>query len=380
MGTDGEPSSQLRYVALDGLRGVAALIVVFGHLFGTLPMDPFARRTIAQSPLGLLFNGHAAVHVFFVLSGFVLTGSLLRWGEISVRGLPGYLVRRAWRLHPPYVAGVLFAWCASAFYPDPRSMGPTSLALPWARVNVPATELLGIVTSIPNAAAGLLPVGWTLRVESIFSCLLPLLVGVQMFHPAYLIAAVASLMALPMQLRWPFFALDFGIGILLFRYRVRVERRGPMAWLGAAILVAGLVLIQLPLSLGWYIPGAMDRKTASAMAVGSGLIVTSALHWTPFAAALSGTFCRYLGRVSYSLYLVHIPVILLVAGRVPADTHWVTMITVAAGCTVVSLAIATLFEKIVEIPSQRLGRRMAHWLDDRLTVRSPTVPSGHLQR
>src|SRR5205085_9502219 len=61
-----------RNPALDGLRGVAALIVVFGHTLSGLPIDIFKLAAFFASPFGLMVNGDAAVHVFFVLSGLVL--------------------------------------------------------------------------------------------------------------------------------------------------------------------------------------------------------------------------------------------------------------------------------------------------------------------
>jgi peptidoglycan/LPS O-acetylase OafA/YrhL len=82
-----------RYEALDGLRGVAALTVMFGH-FGLL-LDLF-----------WVHNGLLAVDTFFVMSGFVIAHS---YGERLGRGMPAwaYLYRRVVRLYPMYVIALL---------------------------------------------------------------------------------------------------------------------------------------------------------------------------------------------------------------------------------------------------------------------------------
>jgi peptidoglycan/LPS O-acetylase OafA/YrhL len=94
--------------------GVAALVVVAFHVSDLVAWDPAVLRIVGVTPLGVLVNGPAAVHVFFVLSGFVLSHSLLR--APGVAGTLRYFVRRVFRIHPPYMAAVLFAW-ALTFLP-----------------------------------------------------------------------------------------------------------------------------------------------------------------------------------------------------------------------------------------------------------------------
>ena len=100
-----------RITALDSLRGLAALIVVFHHIDNTLDLDG-SNKTLGpifhHSPLRLLIDGRCAVMLFFVLSGFALSISIGKnfnyWN---------YLIKRICRLMIPCVAGVLLA--ATAF-------------------------------------------------------------------------------------------------------------------------------------------------------------------------------------------------------------------------------------------------------------------------
>jgi peptidoglycan/LPS O-acetylase OafA/YrhL len=64
--------------ALDGLRGVAAAVVVLHHWFNALAMPREARRVLFEGVLAPFVNGQGAVVLFFVLSGTVLTASLAR--------------------------------------------------------------------------------------------------------------------------------------------------------------------------------------------------------------------------------------------------------------------------------------------------------------
>ena len=112
MKTDG------RVVALDGLRGIAAVIVIFGHTFNAIDLPMSVRLAIVQSPVALLLSSTGAVQLFFVLSGYVLASSLSRargWTDVVQ-----FLVKRVFRIHPPYVFALLFAWCASFFYVTPE--------------------------------------------------------------------------------------------------------------------------------------------------------------------------------------------------------------------------------------------------------------------
>ena len=106
-------ASKPRYEILDGLRGVAALMVVMFHLFETYSHGPATQ---------IINHGYLAVDFFFVLSGFVIGYAYDdRWDRMTVRG---FFRRRLTRLHPMVIAGtligaVLFFFAGTAF---PRTM------------------------------------------------------------------------------------------------------------------------------------------------------------------------------------------------------------------------------------------------------------------
>jgi peptidoglycan/LPS O-acetylase OafA/YrhL len=69
--------------SLDGLRGLAATIVLIGHTNVALAKPIEVLDTIRQSPLAILINAYGAVHLFFILSGFVLASSAARCASAS---------------------------------------------------------------------------------------------------------------------------------------------------------------------------------------------------------------------------------------------------------------------------------------------------------
>ena len=114
------PDSKPHYAILDGLRGVASLVVVAFHLFEAHAashadqivwfhiFEAFATSNLDQR----INHGYLAVDFFFVLSGFVIGYAYDdRWGRMTYRD---FFKRRLIRLHPMVVMGMLIG--AAAFY------------------------------------------------------------------------------------------------------------------------------------------------------------------------------------------------------------------------------------------------------------------------
>ena len=103
-------ASKPRYEILDGLRGVAAMIVVAFHLLETYSKGPAYQ---------VLNHGYLAVDFFFVLSGFVIGYAYDdRWNRMSLKG---FFKRRLVRLHPMVIMGsfigALFFYFGAAAFP-----------------------------------------------------------------------------------------------------------------------------------------------------------------------------------------------------------------------------------------------------------------------
>jgi peptidoglycan/LPS O-acetylase OafA/YrhL len=109
---------------LDGIRGLAALMVMFSHAYGTW-QGPWNSGRVPAAALKLtqVFSyGHIGVVVFIVLSGYCLTLPVIRGGvKRFPDGLASFLQRRAWRILPPYYAALIFSLLVLAIVPGMKT-------------------------------------------------------------------------------------------------------------------------------------------------------------------------------------------------------------------------------------------------------------------
>ena len=111
-------ASKPRYEILDGLRGVAAIVVVLFHMFECYSPGPMEQ---------IINHGYLAVDFFFALSGFVVAYAYDdRWDRM---GLWDFFKRRVVRLHPMAVFGTLL--CACFFYLGAGPSYPLVEGTPW---------------------------------------------------------------------------------------------------------------------------------------------------------------------------------------------------------------------------------------------------------
>jgi peptidoglycan/LPS O-acetylase OafA/YrhL len=349
--------------ALDGLRGLAALIVVLAHTSAALRMPPLQRVALFEGPLHPLINAQGAVQLFFVLSGFVLAGSLAR--NRTAADLAAYVVKRVFRIYPPFAVALLLAWLLSFFYDASLDLSPFLNRM--SRVHLDPSQLLGSL-SFPGNAHRQLPVGWTLRVEMIFSLLLPVMLFVlRRSHALVLVALALGLMWVSEPLR---FAFPFAIGLVAYEKREVLSR-----------LVAGLSVPLAMLALGaaivvWSSPWVLGLKHApvahrnavvlSAHGLGSLALIVLAAYRPAMNRLLSLRPVAWLGRVSYSLYLVHFSVLLVIAPQLGGDRSWAVAVPLYAAVLSASLLVSALGYRLVEIPSIRLGNHVCRWLAGRL--------------
>jgi peptidoglycan/LPS O-acetylase OafA/YrhL len=338
---------QVRFLELDGLRGAAALSVFFFHTVPLVPGGETAQWWIDASPLGPLCNGPGAVHVFFVLSGYVLAQALDRRGIELAR----YYVRRVFRIHPPYMAAVLLAWTASRLLPG----ATTDPSLQWPAL--PANRL-PIALAFPGTAFGLLPVAWSLYVELAMSVLFPFLfLAARWTHPFIpIIVSFLFLGELDRRLLFLRFTIDFSIGLALWLGRDGI-RRAFAALPASAPIVAfiwGLSALQAPMLMPKL--GQMSPVSVATFAIGAGLVLIGVVHWDAARRTLSARVPCYLGRVSYSFYLVHLTVLSAVMFRLGRCESVGSSLAVIGAILAITFVLAELGYRAVEQPAIRAGR------------------------
>ncbi len=362
-----------RLPALEGLRGVAALVVLVRHWWETVFPLAWEGREWLHGPLAPLLTATGAVHLFFVLSGVVLTGSLERGrGGAAVAQ---YGVRRVFRLYPPFIVAVLFSWIASFFYlPSPPGSGVTNLVRMLSGTHFTFDQVFpGLL--ILGPVGGVLPVGWSLAIEGVFSALLPAMVALaRRFTWTVLLVGPILALWIPgspahlLHLRGLLLcSFDFGLGVGLWLERERLAR-----WVGGHQAVALALAVVGAFLLGWPTAGRWGIHLPPAvvsMALGAAALVVAALHFRPLRRVLESAPILFVGRVSYSLYLLHLAVLILLAPRIVRHGGTATeMVLLLALVLAVSLLLSFAAWQWIERPAIAAGNRVVHLLARRLGV------------
>lgn len=354
-----------RVAALEGLRGIAATIVVVRHTSNAIALPDGTRRALLEGPLAPLFDAQAAVALFFVLSGFVLTGSLARGS--SAPDTAQFWVKRVFRIHPPYAVALLLTWVASFAYLVPEAGAPfTNWLRSLAGVHL-APDALAAALLYPGPADHQLDVGWTLAIEMTWSLLLPLLYWIaRATHWGVAVGLAAAPLGFSGAPLFALYGLHFAVGMAIALERDRVTALlGSLGTAAASLLwLAALALASAPLLLGWHralagilMPDISDPAAVALRVPGTALLLGLALTLPWWQRLLAHPAALFLGRISYSLYLLHMGVLVLA-------TRWIApeglAASIALGALVLgsSIALSVLFHRAVERPAIALGNRV----------------------
>lgn len=342
------------FKGIEGARGWLACAVVATH-FAVLTPLVYLPAFAAFIPVA-----RWAVEVFIIISGFVITHLLLSTGE----SYPLYLLRRALRIYPAYLvalalgvaAAPLLADLFAAFPIQPPHLIHQEVAAS-RRIDDPAAQLLLHLTLMqglrPETIYGYLPPAWSLSLEWQFYLLAPVLVAAARRRPA-IAAAVATLCWLAYSL-WTFGRFS-NPSLILGGF-----------WLFLAGILSRLHLDRLPSPRAY--PAALPIALAplALLAVEAAAIVA----WIALLAyvrseriwwLLDGRLARYVGARSYTIYILHYPVILACAWAAWRlfDLATRPAILAAFAATVLLLAAAVeLVYRLVERPAIRLGKRLS---------------------
>nr|WP_238357621.1 acyltransferase [Cohnella zeiphila] len=405
------------------MRGIAACAVVLAHFFQVLLPAMFERnpaivhtafdRYAPQTPLNGLWNGNFAVCLFFVLSGYVLSVKTFRGG--GRKAVAESALRRYFRLALPALASVLLIWCLMAaglsFYPETRQLTLATMPDPWSVTPTPA-EAAGQTLWHTFFRYGMAynPVLWTMTYEwfgslSVFAVLLAFggSRGRGWSFARWLVYAAG------LRLTWNTYYLGFWLGMIACEW----SRSGAWPWRsngevsgssspdneaeagdgrGAGALrkrrIFGGVAAGACGAIGFYLgsypyvvppgpwygwlpvgPGS-PLDPIGCRILGSFLLLLGLLLSPRAQRLLSGGAMRTLGRLSFSIYLVHFAVLCSWSSWLFARLHsafpYPSAVTLAILLSIPPIAaLAVAFERLIDRPlvqglkRLRLGRGRA---------------------
>lgn len=363
----GRSSPSLPYLPhVDGLRALAVALVVVFHAW------PQA-----------LTGGFIGVDVFFVISGFIITRQILSEMEAGTFSFLSFLGRRARRLIPAALVCCLVVTAAAfiILMPDALVLYSESLAATWTMTaNFYFFQHSGYFDA-PAAVSPLLHM-WSLAVEDQFYLTWPLLLLLLVRKLATRGRIIAAMCAIALvSLAYAQYSARTDPSLAFYLPLSRVFElltgaalagaypliRAPAAWARAALDTAGVILVVVSaMVLDASIP--FPGLSALPAVIGSALVIGAGLYGpTPVARLLSGARVVLMGRMSYSIYLYHWPLIALATyalGRAPDAGE--AALLVATGLILAALSWVYVEQALTRqlglysmAPMQLIGRTVA---------------------
>ena len=364
---------QTRYPSLDGIRGVAIILVLLHNLREGLPIDFFGGHLfgIVRS------TGWIGVQLFFVLSGFLITDGLLKT-QTSSNYYQSFFARRTLRIFPLYYAALAFLL---VFLPligaQPAKISTTAHNQLWYWL-----YLANWAQPLGHSISGLVHF-WSLAVEEQFYLIWPFVIrriwAGRLVWVTLAIAALALAIRAAMRLagadpdmvyeftvcRMDALALGACIAALL---RVEVAR----AWIAGRVSrlygVAGAILAITFLATRGYAVDDLSTQTLgfSALAVGFSIVILAAVLEEPGALmqrVLRLPALRFMGKYSYGIYVIHLPLHAFlgatVVGFLGLSMHPAGALYYLLVLSAMSIAGAVVSYHVLERPFLRMKKRFA---------------------
>jgi peptidoglycan/LPS O-acetylase OafA/YrhL len=311
------PAAARRLEYIDGLRALAALWVALHHVIETSIPERALHTPVLGAALASLFFGQFPVMVFLMLSGFCLYYPYVRKNpRPAFAGFGAFVARRAQRIAPPYLGAGAFCLMMAAF--PQLQVGRWTVTGP-IDAKVVFSHLLFVHNLIPSHAIKIDYPMWSIGLEWQLYLLFPLMVWG--FRRSNGVVVIGLTLALAILVRAGFRGLPenvtaalrfapvlyleiFAAGMLAAALTVRGGVRAPK-WLLGAVAVVGMTLVRLGTGGGLL----HDVATSSAAFCVLLLAVDATSATSRF---LSHPWLVRLGFFSYSIYLMHAPLVHLV--------------------------------------------------------------------
>ncbi len=350
-------------MSLHGARGIAACIVVLGH---TANIVTHYGNGFSLPPG--LFNASAAVVLFFVMSGIVLSPSALK-ASAGVSDLTKFYIRRAFRLMPlMIVVNIASGVFVASIHPLLAYQEP--LTGPF-RVDVFLVGFFGATLKINGPS-------WSIFIEIVASSLMPFLAvaAASRFRWLWLIAvsAVACVpVSTPYQVQ--IFLVPFFVGACI-PFVV-----GSREWLRITPAMASVISLGFLLAFNFVRPVAhwmapeLNVNTSPLVVIAETVLIApvmAIMFLTSWPRLLGAKVFQILGDLSFPLYLLHFNILTLVYNGVRVagiDEGWVVFMLSAVLTFLITLPLAWLANVYVEVPGIAAGRKVAGFFGARLSPR-----------
>lgn len=348
--SDQSPMSPHRYAYIDALRGYAILMVIGVH------SSQFFSK-LSPSVTAITDQGARGVQLFFVASAMTL---FMSWKSRN-DGAKAFYIRRFFRIAPMFYLSIpIFLWLNGV---GPSIYAPDGIGL--RHITMAATFTHGFM---PDTITSVVPGSWSIADEMIFYAVFPLLMAIRVrFATAALLVVAVTIVCILIQRETRVFAAHiedpawrtawltffflwivnqlpcFLFGLLVAQW---LDEGRDVRWPAALVIGAAVCAVLFAL---YPVRISVFMELSPPMQYGL-FFATFALglsHWQP--KALVNPVICWIGKVSYSAYLVHLA---LIAGfPVPHDNYPEAYLALTA----ITIAISSLTFKFIEEPFNRIG-------------------------
>jgi len=316
---------------IEGIRGLAAIIVVLHHYtlafypalnFGDTSQAHIGNGSLellmANTPINLIYNGGFAVCIFFILSGYVLSNSYHQTNNPKI--LIQYAIKRYFRLLVPVSASIIIAYVFIKIgFMHNSNLGAVTKTNDW--LSTAFDHDRGILAVIKNIFVDVFffkdnqynPVLWTMTYELIGSFLI--FAFLLLIHPfKYKMSLFIGLILVLFFTDNNFYAA-FILGVVLNKYVMQQQAEDNVMvipkWLLVLILFVGIYFCSYPLAIDvnhtiyGFITFSFLLNYEFYHVIGSFIVMFVILHSEKLKTILSGKTMRYIGKISFSFYLLH---------------------------------------------------------------------------
>jgi peptidoglycan/LPS O-acetylase OafA/YrhL len=322
---------------------------------------------IRPTPLGMLINGHAAVIFFFLLSGFVLALPYTN-GDKPLK-LIDFYIKRVFRIYPAYLFAILFAVLIKTYLYHPSDIRLFSYWIGqfwnWSLNKQTFIILLKTLLLVgPHFKNDLInPVIWSLVVEMKMSLLLPFfIILVSRTSLIFNLACLLIILWLTYNHQTNFLGI-FYWGILLAKYKAYFINKVSITGTIALLLLSLLAIFLYNISYEFYTADTGDRLYRFpyfwrdyVTTIGGSVIIIITLSRLQLTAFLQNRLFKFMGEISYSFYLLHLPILIAICSLV-ASTSIAGKIAIFLLTAAISFVLSYLSYRYIETPFQRFAKR-----------------------
>ncbi|WP_026827393.1 acyltransferase family protein [Exiguobacterium artemiae] len=391
-----------RYEEFDSIRGIASLSVLFHHCLIVVPIFYAAHlhqqnsdmlvNVFSNSPLHVVWAGHEAVILFFVLSGFVLSLPILNGKPLQYKS---YLIKRFCRIYLPYIFVMVLSYTFYMIYKNFNLIDNFSESTSiwfntmWSE-NPDFKSLISIILMLGYGTHNLNTVTWSLIHEMRISIFFPFIIlfvnkknplkffviAISVLFSIWLLFMFVSNLGLSEVVSYLFYSVGytfyysifFVFGGMLARYRSKLSNVFYKAKIEMKIFA--ILLFIFGYTIEWNTTFISYLKYSEVLNIK--LLVNFLIDFTiAFSVCLlfiivlgSGLFksilkrqeLLYLGKISFSLYLIH-PISLMMLIHLFKETLNLEFLILISA--LLSIIFAHFLYKYIEIPTITLGKKLS---------------------